>query len=448
MKRGFWKPLFLAFVIVALLIFTSGTVLAAGFAITQKSVKGLGNAFAGAAAVAEDASTIYFNPAGMTRLSGGQVQAGVHVIKPSIKFDNKGSTTVLTQPLTGGDGGDAGKLGYVPNFFYAQSISDNLKVGIGVVSPFGLTTEYNREWVGRYYTFKTELLTIDINPSVAYKINKMWSIGGGLSVQYLDAELNQAIDYGTINAALGFGLPLLPQGADGKTKIKGDGNWGYGFNLGVLFELTEATRFGVAYRSEISHNLKGDADFTTPAAAAPIAGALGLVDTDAKADIDLPASLSVSGYHQLTDKWAVMADITWTDWSTFDELRIKFDSGAADSVTTYDLDDSFRYSVGVSYTLNPRWIFRGGLAYDETTVPNSRIRNPQLPDQDRFWFALGTSYQFSDRLGFDLSYTYITMVDDAEIRKTATGEDTFRGALKGDYDGWGNVLSFQMSYKF
>ena len=448
MKRGFWKPLFLAFVIVALLIFTSGTVLAAGFAISLKSVKGLGNAFAGAAAVAEDASTIYFNPAGLTRLSGGQVQAAVNVFQPSIKFDNKGSTTVLSQPLTGGDGGDAGKLGYVPNFFYAQSISDNLKVGIGVVSPFGLATEYNREWVGRYYTTKSELLTMDINPSVAYKINRMWSIGGGVSFQYLDAELNRAIDYGTINAALGFGLPLLPQGADGKFKIKGDGNWGYGFNLGVLFELAEATRFGVAYRSKISHDLKGDVDFTTPAAAAPIAGALGLVDTDAKADIDLPASLSVSGYHQLTDKWAVMADITWTNWSTFDELRIEFDSGAADSVTTFDFDDSFRYSVGVSYALNLQWIFRGGLAYDETPVPNNRTRSPQLPDQDRLWFALGTTYQFSDRLGFDLSYTYITMVDDAEIDKTATGEDTFRGALKGDYDGSGNIVSLQMSYKF
>jgi len=175
---------------------------------------------------------------------------------------------------------------------------------------------------------------------------------------------------------------------------------------------------------------------------------LALVDTGAKADIDLPASLSVSGYHQLTDKWAVMADITWTDWSTFEDLRIKFDSGAADSVTTYDLDDSFRYSVGVTYTLNPQWIFRGGLAYDETTVSSSRMRNPQLPDQDRLWFAFGTSYQFSDRLGFDLAYTYITMVDDAGIDKTATGENTFRGALKGEYDGSGNIVGFQICYKF
>jgi long-chain fatty acid transport protein len=422
--------------------FMADTVLAAGFSITQKSVKGLGNAFAGAAAVAEDASTIYFNPAGLTRLSGNQVQAGVHIFSYSLKFSDDGSTTVGNQPLTGGNGGNAGKVGFIPNFFYAHSISDSLKVGIGIVSPFGTATKYNSNWVGRYYTIKSELLTIDINPNVAYRINKMWSIGGGVSAQYLDAELTSAIDYGTIMS----GSPSRE--ADGESKIKGDGNWGYGFNLGVLFELSEATRFGVAYRSEVSYDVEGEADFKTPKEATQIAVANNLVDTDVKSDIDLPASLSVSGYHRLTDKWAVMADITWTDWSTFEELRIEFDSGAADSVTTYDLDDSFRYSVGVTYALNPQWIFRGGLAYDETTVSSSRNRNPQLPDQDRLWFALGTSYQFSDRLGFDLSYTYITMVDDAGIDKTATGENTFRGALKGDYDGSGNILGLQICYKF
>jgi long-chain fatty acid transport protein len=448
MKRKSWKQLILTLVVLSHMPFTANTVPAAGFSITQKSVKGLGNAFAGAAAVAEDASTIYFNPAGLTRLSGNQVQAGVHIFSYSLKFSDDGSTTVGNQPLTGGNGGNAGKMGVIPNFFYAHSISDSLKIGIGIVSPFGTATKYNSDWVGRYYTVKSEFLTIDINPTVAYRINKIWSIGGGVSVQYLDAEFTSAIDYGTINAALGFGLPLLPQGADGESKIKADGDWGYGFNLGVLFELSEETRFGIAYRSEISYDLKGDADFKTPDEAAPIAGALGLVDTDAKSDVDLPASLAVSGYHQLTDKWAVMADITWTDWSTFEELRIKFDSGAEDNVSTFDLDDSFRYSLGATYTLNPQWIFRGGLAYDESTISSRRKRTPRLPDEDRLWFSLGTSYHFSDRLEFDFGYTYITNVEKAEIDKTATGEDTFRGALKGDYDAHTNIASFQLSYKF
>ena len=442
MKGECWKQLILALAVLSHMPFTADTVLAAGFSITQKSVKGLGNAFAGAAAVAEDASTIYFNPAGLTRLSGSQVQAGVHIFSYSLKFSDDGSTTVGNQPLTGGNGGNAGKRGFIPNFFYAHSISDSLKVGIGIVSPFGTSTEYNSDWVGRYYTIKSELLTIDINPTVAYRINKMWSIGGGVSVQYLDAELTSAIDYGTILSG------SSSREADGKLKIKGDGNWGYGFNLGVLFELSEATRFGVAYRSEVSYDVEGEADFKTPKEATPIAVANNLVDTEVKSDIDLPASLAVSGYHQLTDKWAVMADITWTDWSTFEELRIKYDSGAEDSVSTLDLDDNFRYSLGATYSLNPQWTFRGGLAYDESTISSRRKRTPRLPDEDRLWFSLGTSCQFSDRLEFDFGYTYITNVEKAEIDRTATGEDIFRGALKGDYNAHTHIASFQLSYKF
>ena len=220
MKSRNSKLFGLTLVAMVFMVFATNSALGSGFAITEKSVKGLGNAFAGAAAVAEDASTIYFNPAGMTRLTGHQVQAAANIIIPSFKFDDSGSTTVLGMPLTGGDGGDAGEAAVVPNFFYAHSLSEDLKIGVGVVSPFGLATKYDSDWVGRYHAIKSEILTIDINPSIAYKIHRMLSIGGGLSFQYVDAELTNAIDYGTINAVSMAGLPLLPQGADGKIKLE------------------------------------------------------------------------------------------------------------------------------------------------------------------------------------------------------------------------------------
>ncbi len=447
MKRRFLRKFGLTLVAMVLMIFSADSALASGFAITEKSVKGLGNAFAGAAAVAEDASTIFFNPAGMTRLTGRQVQAGGYYIIPSFEFDDDGSTTVIGTPLTGGDGGDAGESAFVANFFYAHSLTEDLKIGVGVVSPFGLATKYNSDWVGRYHGIRSEILTIDINPSIAYKIHPMLSIGAGLSAQYVDAELTQAVDYGTINAVGRFGLPIAPQGADGRAKLTAD-DWGVGYNLGLLFEPTKSTRFGVAYRSKISLGLTGDAEFNTPAAAAPLAAALGNVDTDVEADIDLPASLLVTAYHQLTDKWAILADVTWTEWSELEELRIEFDSGAADSVTTFDWDDALRYSVGAIYKFSAQWTFRGGVALDQTPVPGRKDRGVRIPDDDRLWLSVGTSYEFLTGLGVDFAYSYINQFGDAKIEKTAAGEDTFRGALNGDFEGGAHIIGLQVSYKF
>jgi long-chain fatty acid transport protein len=428
--------------------FTSSAVMASGIQITEKGTKGLGNAWAGGAAVAEDASTVYWNPAGLTRLDGNHTELSVHFIRPSFKWDDDGSTTVIGQPLTGGNGGDAGGPNFIPNFFYSHDISEKWKAAIGIFLPFGLETEYDDNWVGRYHTTKSTVLTIDINPSVAYRISSQWSVGGGISAQYVDAELKNAIDYGTIDAATGGVFGLIPQGADGKVTLEAN-DWAWGFNLGVLFELNENTRFGLSYRSKVKYEIDdGDAKFTTPAAAQPLANALGLVDTKASTDIDLPANVSLSAYHKLNEKWAIMGNITWTEWSSLDELRIKFDSGAADNVTTFDWNDSFYYAIGATWYYSDQWTFRGGLAYDETPVPNAQKRGPRVPDDDRFWISLAAGYEFLDRWGLDFAGTYIFTDGNPKIKKTATGEDTFRGALNGDYEAWSYILSVQINYTF
>ncbi|MCK5205002.1 MAG: outer membrane protein transport protein, partial [Desulfobacterales bacterium] len=216
MKRIFCRGVFLSFVVVLFMAFTSSAVMASGIQITEKGTKGLGNAWAGGAAVAEDASTVYWNPAGLTRLDDNQVGLAVHFIRPSFKWDDDGSTTVIGQPLTGSDGGDAGGPNFVPNFFYSHAFGDKWRAAIGIVSPFGLETDYDKNWKGRYYTTKSSVLTIDINPSVAYRINSHFSVGAGVSAQWIDAELKNAVDYGTIDAATGGVFGLIPQGADGK----------------------------------------------------------------------------------------------------------------------------------------------------------------------------------------------------------------------------------------
>lgn len=450
MKGIFCRGVLLSIVGVILMAFTSSAVMASGIQITEKGTKGLGNAWAGGAAVAEDASTVYWNPAGLTRLDGNHAELSVHFIRPSFKWDDDGSTTVLGEPLSGSDGGDAGGPNFVPNFFYSHAFGDRWRAGIGIVSPFGLETDYDNKWKGRYYTTKSSLLTIDINPSVAYRISSQWSVGAGISAQYIDAELKQAVDYGTIDTALfGGAFGLTPQGDDGKSRIEAD-DWSWGFNLGVLFELSENTRFGLAYRSKVEYDDdNGDATFKTPAAAQGLANQIGTVDTGTSIELDMPANASLSAYHKLTEKWAIMATVTWTDWSTLDELRVKFDNNKGDEVNTLDWDDSFYYAVGATWYYNDQWTFRGGLAYDETPVPSAKKRNPRVPDDDRFWVSTGASYEFLDSWGLDFAGTYIWTTGDPEIKKTTdTEEDVFRGNLVGDYEAYSYILSLQINYTF
>lgn len=445
------RPIFLmAFVILSLLSFFSANVMAGGFLLFEQGVKGLGNSFAGGSAIAEDASTIFYNPAGITRLSGTQIVTGAHFIIPQAEFDNKGSTVspalpvVGGAPLNGGDGGDAGVAAIVPNFYFAQKITDKFHAGIGISVPFGLETKYNKNWVGRYHAVKSNVLTIDINPTVAYRINKWFSLGGGISAQYIDAELTNAVDYGTIGFIGGAGT--LPQTLDGFVKLKAD-DWGWRWNLGALIEPTENLRFGLSYRSNIDYTLEGDANFDIPAGAGPIATGAGLVDTDAKADITLPGHASLSAYWRLHPKFAIMADVFWTNWSKLDDLPIELDTGT-DVVTTLDWEDTFRYAFGANYYVNENWTLRGGIAYDETPIPNAKKRTPRVPGADRIWTTIGLGYRFSDMISFDLAYAHL-FVDDPKIRKNGLEtEDIPRGALRGDYDASVDIVSVQFNLKF
>lgn len=441
------RILVIAVLIGGILSVFSQNLMAGGFLLFEQGVKGLGNAFAGGSAIAEDASTIFFNPAGITRLSGSQIEAAGYYIIPQAEFDDKGSTVTPVfggAPLTGGDGGDAGVAAFVPNFYFAQEITDKFHAGIGISVPFGLATEYNRNWVGRYHAIKSELLTIDINPTVAYRLNQWLSLGAGISAQYIDAELTNAVDFGT--GGLIGGAPTVPQSLDGFVKLKAD-DWGWRWNFGILFEPIENLRFGLAYRSDIDYTLQGDANFKTPAAAVPIAIGAGLVDTDAKADIELPGHASLSAYWRLHKKFAIMADIFWTHWSELEELFIELDTGT-NVVTTLDWDNTFRYAFGATYYHNQNWTFRGGVAYDETPIPNNKLRTPRVPGNDRIWTTIGLSYRFSDKIGFDLAYAHL-FVDEPKIRKTGLEtEDIPRGALRGNYDATVDIISAQIEIKF
>jgi len=433
---------------------------AAGFAIIEHSASGMGNAYAGGGAVAEDASTIYFNPAGMTRLQGKQISGAGHLIVPSSQFSNKGSATSSStgnQPLLGSED-DGGKSAFVPNFYYVQDINQQWTFGVGVNAPFGLEIVYDDDWVGRYHAVKSALLSVNINPSLAFKVNPQLSLGFGVSAQYVDVELSSAIDMGSVCrgqellgtipvgtcAALGSG----PQENDGFNEVTGD-SWDYGYNLGLLYEWSPGSRLGFHYRSSIEHRIEGKGDFTVPGSLAFLTQTGRFTDANAAADLELPDSISLSYFHELTPKLAVMADWTLTKWSKFKELRIVYDSPQPDTVTTEDWDDSNRISVGLNYKLDTVRMLRFGLAHDQTPVPNAERRTPRLPGDNRTWISFGFNVKPTKDISLDFGYAHL-FVTDAKINNEfeSSAAATLEHTLSGSYDAKVDIFSAQLNWNF
>ena len=439
----------------------AGSASAAGFAISEQSVKGLGNAYAGGAAAAEDGSTIYFNPAGMSRLRGTQIDFGGQVIMPSTHFSNGSSNlggALSAFPLTGNDGGDGGVTAFVPNIYVTHSLNRRVTLGLGVNAPFGLVTDYNAGWIGRYHALRSDLRTVNLNPSISFKVNKYVSVGAGFSAMHTHVNLTNALDFSSVClglqqqgkvaagtcSALGLGTPANPA-TDGFSKLEGD-SWGFGYNVGILLQPRPDTRVGVSYRSRVLQNLKGTAYFQVPAAAVPVALAShAFSQTGGSASLDLPDSLSVSALHQITPAWAVMADVTWTNWSRFQQLVVRFDNPAQPpNITPEHWRDTMRYSLGATWSPVGRpYTLRTGIAWDETPVPSAALRTPRIPDQNRFWLAFGGSYRLSNALSVDASYAHLfvndTGINNAEIN---TGH-----VLSGQFSSDVDIVGVQLVWK-
>jgi long-chain fatty acid transport protein len=395
------------------LVVGAGEAIAAGFFLQQQSVRSVGRAHAGQAAIAEDASTIFFNPAGLTELERAEVEVGGHVITPHTDLDNRGSTA--TTPGTGGvpvsldgnDGGNPFDPTPVVNLYVAAPMPGNRAwVGLGVTAPFGLFVEYDNIWFGRYDSTNTELLTLDIAPTFAYRVNDMLSIGAGIDVQYVDGTLENAIPN-----PLQAGGPTAA--SDGHFKAKGD-DWSVGFNVGLLIKPSSRTRVGLHYRSTMTHGLEGKA--TTSGLTGALAGLNGTVPVSA--EINLPDVAAVAVAHEVTPRLTVLGHVAWFGWDRFDELRIKFANGNPDAVTPENYEDSWSVALGVEYALSDTWQLRSGFQFDETpTVTGSR--DTRVPDENRYWVAGGASYALSDRWEIDLSYAHV-FLEDADIDLTRT----------------------------
>ena len=432
---------------------TQGAVGAAGFGIDFVGARSVGTATAGSAAAA-DASTIFFNPAGLVELGRNEWLLGGDLFRLYDRFTNEGSTILGGAiPTPGSNGLEAIPTKFIPWAFGSYRVKENLSVGLGVFAPFGLRTDYGNDFVGRYQDVLTGLTVIDVNPVIAYRAADWLSIGGGVTVQYAHVHLKQAIDFGSacvaaVGAGACAGLGLVPGRSDGQTELKAD-DVDFGYNLGVLVRPKAGSQLGVSYRSRVKHRFDdGEQTFFVPSNARAFLAAGGmpaaLTGSTVSTELPLPARLFL-GWSESIGPVKVMADATLTKWGTFQSTAVTPASPATGAavVIQQGYNDAWRYAVGVDYTFDARWAFRGGMAYDETPIPGALVQ-AALPDRDRIYFSMGASYRHRNKWDVDVGYSYVRYVGDIPInRTTALG-----GTLRGHFEVGGHVFAAQLKHYY
>lgn len=406
----------------------AGTAQGAGFYIKEQSVTGLGRAFAGEAAIGEDASTIYFNPAAMTELKRAEAQIGVHLLVPRSELTNRGSAYQLgatpIAPITGGDGGNPYDPTPVPNGFAAMPFAGgDLWFGIGITAPFGLANKYDDGWFGRYDSLETELTTINVQPSVAYRVNDYLSIGGGIDIQYADAKLTNAI-------------ATSPTGPDILSNLEGD-DWSVGFNFGILVKPTDTTRIGLHYRSEMNHELEGDLSLSS--------SGIALGSSPGSAELNLPAIVELGIAQELTPKLTLLGELSWYGWNNFEEIRVRR-PGQPDSVVEQNYQNSWAFAIGAQYEINEQWTVRGGVQYDQTPTEGG-YRSTRTPDGDRTWLTAGLTYALNDSFVIDAAYAHI-FISDETVDVTRPGAGAASTRVQAESEGSVDIVSLALRYRF
>ncbi|WP_190285799.1 OmpP1/FadL family transporter [Montanilutibacter psychrotolerans] len=426
---------------------------ASGFQIRENSVKNLGRAFSGSTVAQNDASVVANNPAAMVNIDRVTVQADASVIDLTADFEG-GGTTALGTPLNGGDGGDPGDASAVPAMAVVIPLSGSLErmtVGASVSAPFGLKTEYDSNWVGRYNAIESDVKTINLTLSAAVEVTERFSVGIGLMYQRAEVTLTNAIDIGT-QACVGSGnpancfnpaFPYRPQANDALVEVSGDDN-GIGWIIGAQWRPTDSLSLGFSHRSEIDHDLEGDADFSSSNAAAQVILATnpGLRDGKISAPLTTPSVTTFSAQYDINDSFRLMADVQATDWHSLEAVNIYRPDGSSLGHEAFDWEDTMLYSLGGEYDINDSFTVRAGVALDETPT-NDLARTPRLPDQDRNIFSLGMTWNVSEQLSVDAAFMRI------EIEETKVNVlSSSRSRLVGEFDGYANVFGVAAQYRF
>lgn len=417
---------------------------AASFYLQEQSVSGLGTAFAGAAADTPDASTVYYNPAGMVNLRRPEIMAGGSLLLPNADFDDTGSTYTApaglggaTSAVTGEDSGNPFDAEIVPHLYGVLPLNERFAIGMGISAPFGLADKYDEDFTGRYNSTDSELMTIDLQPALAYTPVSWLNLGAGVNIQYVYANLKNKVPEPTLGGA------SPDQEDDGSVKLAGD-DWSVGYTFGAQIMPTDTTTIGLTYKTAINHRLEGDIDVLNPTSAL-LGGTSGVATTfDGSAKLSTPDIASFAVSQQLDEKWTVLGSVNWYGWSNFDNIPVT-SAGLGNSQTEQGYEDTFGFALGARYRLNEKWTLKGGVQYDQTPTVNGD-RSTRIPDGNRIWIATGATYAVTPQIDLDFAAAYVD-VSEKEVEVTDV-YDSGTVVTRGDTDGSVGIVAAAIKYKF
>lgn len=412
---------------------------AAGFMLTEQSAGALGRAYAGVGVDGTDLSGVYYNPATMTLHPGTQIQAGFVAVGLDLAFEGHDGTPEQNPVSENGQYNTQA----IPHGYISHQISDSMWVGLAMTVPFGMGTEYDDDWRFANRGISAEVLTFDFNPNVAWKVSDKLSLGAGMSIQYASADLKMRKD-------------VVKDLASIDSEVDAD-SWAWGFNVGLMWTPLENLRFGLSYRSKINHNADGDVELDNGKLAGnnaedfvnhPIYGDYAKLllsqygSYDATATISTPAWVMATAAWDVNELLSLYATFRWTDWSSFDELVI--DSDAGSTTVTNKWQDAYLFSVGADLRFTNWWTFRAGIGYESSPIDDPSFRTSIIPDADRWWFALGSSFQATDNMQIDVSAAWLHGTGERDLY-TEEGGNVKAGRFE-NLDAY--LFGVQLVYKF
>lgn len=468
---------------------------AEGYKLFEQSVSSMGNAYAGRGAQVTDASLVYSNPAALTQLDGAQLSGGLNLISAKTNYRNATAQSANGQSVVGRSEGANSLNELVPFVFYSDKVSEQLSWGIGFYVPFGLSSDYDDDFVGRYFADETAVQVLSLQPAIGYKLNEQWSVGAGISINRAEGTLSKFKDHsglcelGETNTNTMFGMPVYNDAyCNSHYEVEGD-DIAFGYTLGIHGEPVKGTRVALTWHSAVRYTLKGDSVITnTPITGANVAGNpnfavvapnLPAIDLrtgklaannrlveSSQLDLTTPASAAFSLDQQLTEALSVQFSAAWTQWSEFQSIDIvSNDANPSISLNTQlppNLNsegyigyipeywqNSWSFALGATYVYQPELTLKAGVAYDENPIEQSH-KTARIPTNDRVWLTVGANWQLSDKLSLDFAYGYLftgdVSVDEREYN--VQNERLYNSGYQGDYSNKGQLFAVQANYSF